>query len=334
VYQRRRARLLLILLIVGSLVLVTIDFRSGEEAGDGPLDRMRGVITTVFRPVQDGLATLVRPLGNATSSVTDLFAVRSENQRLRDRLDQLEERHQSATDLERENAELRDLLGLRDRSGLDTVAARTVALAPSNFEWTITIDVGRNAGVERNMPVISGDGLVGRVIQVEGNAARVLLAIDPNFHAAARVADSGEIGSVVGRGADPMLFTPLDPEAEMEVGDELVTSSYDGGVYPSGIPIGTVGSVGDTATRLIREAEIRPFVDFTRLHHVLVVLNEPVEDLPPLQTPDDDDFIAPDVDPTLDPEVFENREDDEDGDDEDGDDEDGEDEDGDDGDGD
>ena len=310
-YQRRRARLLLIVLIIGSLVLVTIDFRSGEEDGEGPLDRVRGVVTTVFRPVQDGLATLVRPLGNATSSVTDLFAVRSENQQLRQRLDQLEQRHRSTTDLERENTELRDLLGLRDRSGLETVAGRTVALAPSNFEWTITIDVGRNSGVERNMPVISGDGLVGRVIQVEGNAARVLLAIDPNFHAAARVADSGEVGSVVGRGADPMLFTPLDPEAELEVGDELVTSSYDGGVYPGGIPIGTIGSVGDTATRLVREAEIRPYVDFTRLHHVLVVLNEPVEDLPPLQTPDDDDFTPPDVDPNLDPEVFENDEDDE-----------------------
>jgi hypothetical protein len=102
-----------------------------------------------------------------------------------------------------------------------------------------------------------------------------------------------------------------------------VTSSYDGGVYPERHPDRDRRDVGDTATRLVREAEIRPFVDFTRLHHVLVVLNEPVEDLPPLQTPDDDDFIAPDVDPTLDPEVFENREDDEDDEDEgDGDDED------------
>jgi rod shape-determining protein MreC len=300
VYQRRRARLLLIVLIIGSLVLVTIDFRTGEDGGDGMLDRARGVVTTVFRPVQDGLTTLVRPLGNATSSVTDLFSVRADNQRLRDRLDQLEERRRSATDLERENEELRELLGLRDRSGLETVAGRTVALAPSNFEWTITIDVGSNDGVARNMPVISGDGLVGRVIQVEANASRVLLAIDPNAHAAARIADSGEVGSVVGRGADPMLFTPLDPEAEIEEGDELVTSSYDGGVYPGGIPIGTVAGIGGTVTRL--------------------VLSEPVQDLPPLQTPDDDDFAPPDVETTLDPEVFENGdEDDEDEEDDDGD---------------
>ena len=304
-YQRRRARLLLIVLIIGALVLVTVDFRSGQDGGDGMLDRVRGTVTTVFRPVQDGLATLVRPLGNAASSVTDLFSVRAENQQLRQRLERLEERRRSTTDLERENAELRELLGLRDRSGLETVAARTVALAPSNFEWTITVDVGRNDGIERNMPVISGDGLVGRVIQVEANAARVLLAIDPNFGAAARVADTGEVGRVVGRGADPMLFTPLDPDAELSEGDELVTSSYDGGIYPGGIPIGSVGEVGDAATRLVREAQIRPFVDFTRLHHVLVVVSAPVEDLPPLQTPDDDAFTPPDVDPTLDPDVFE-----------------------------
>jgi rod shape-determining protein MreC len=306
VFQRRRARLVLIVLIIAALVLVTIDFRAGDGAGDGPLDRVRGVVTTIFRPVQDGLVTLVRPVGNAASSVTDIFSVRSENERLRAQVESLSERHRSVDDLERENDELRDLLAIRDRGQLETVAARTVALGPSYFEWTVTVDVGTEDGVERGMPVINGDGLVGRVFQVTPTASRVLLAIDPNFASASRVVASGQVGTVGGRGADPMLFNPLDPEADIEVGDELVTASYDGGAFPGGIPIGAVAEVGDTGTRLSKDVQIRPFVNFTRLDHLLIVVQRPVDDIPPLDEAEDEEvFERPDVEATLEPEEVE-----------------------------
>jgi rod shape-determining protein MreC len=318
VYQRRRARILLALLVLTSLVLITISFR---EDDDGALGGLRGVLTTVFQPVQDGLATVLRPIGDATSGIGEVFRTRSENQRLRRELEVVSERHRSLTDVERENAELRELIGLRDRADLDTIAARTVALAPSNFEWTITIDAGSEDGVERGMPVINGRGLVGRVIQVTPNASRVLLAIDLEFGAAARVAVNGETGTISGRGGDPMLFQPLDPEAPIEVGDEIVTAPYRGGVFPGGIPIGTVAEVSDPTTRLTREVEVSPFVDFTRLHHVLVVVDAPIGEIPPMEGSPDIDFTPPDVAPMLDPDALED-EDDEDDEDEDEDDED------------
>ena len=321
-FQRRRARLVLILLIVSALVLVTVDFRASEEEGDGALDRVRGVVTTVFRPIQDGLTTLVRPLGDAASSVTEVFSLRSENERLRAQVESLSERHRSVDDLERENAELRELLAIGDRGQLETVTARTVALGPSYFEWTVTIDVGTDDGVRRGMPVINGDGLVGRVFQTTPSASRVLLAIDPNFFAASRIVEVGEVGNLNGRGGDPMLFNPIEPEAEIEVGDELVTSSYDGGSFPGGIPVGLVADVDATATGLTQEVQIRPFVNFTRLDHVLVVVQEPIEEIPPLDEVDEDEddvFERPDVEATLDPEEIEAAEE---GDEDDGDDED------------
>jgi rod shape-determining protein MreC len=302
VYQRRRARLLLVLLVLTALVLVTVDFRAGE---DGPLHRLRGVATSVFQPIQDGLVTVVRPIGDLAGGVGDLFRTRSENDRLRAQVESLQERRRSTVDLQRENEELRGLLEVRDRGQLETIAARTVALGPSNFEWTITIDVGSEDGVERDMPVINGDGLVGRVIQVTPNASRVLLTIDPNFGAAARVSRHGETGTVDGRGGDPLVFRPLDPEIDLEVGDEIVTSTYQGGVFPGGIRIGTVSAVDDVANRLAREFQVQPFVDFTRLHHVLVVVNAPVGELPPLSGTPDVDFSPPDVEPTVDPEAGE-----------------------------
>jgi rod shape-determining protein MreC len=278
-YQRRRTRILIGVLLFIALLLITLDVRAGD---DGILDRLRGTATGVLQPVQDGFSTLVRPLGSATDGVRELFSLRSENAELRDRVEDLEQRRRVVSDLERENRELQGLLDLEERLGFDTVAARTVALAPSSFEWTITIDVGSNDGVARDMPVIAGPGLVGRVIQVTPTASRVLLAIDPNFSAASRAARTGEIGSISGRGSDPMLLQPLEPGADIQRGDEIVTSSFAGGVFPGGIPIGVVADEGDTTARLTRSITVLPYVDFTRLHHVLVVLSAPVEPVPPL----------------------------------------------------
>jgi rod shape-determining protein MreC len=300
-YQRRKARALLAVLLLVAFVLVTIDFRSGGDDRDGPLDRLRGAVTAVVRPIQDGVTTVVRPVGDAVGGVTDVFSVRSENERLRAQLDTLAERRRSATDLERENAELRQLLGLRDRAELETVGARTVALGATNFEWTITLDVGTSDGVQRNMPVIDGDGLVGRVIDATPNAASVLLAIDPNFSLVVRTAEDGETGTVTGRGGEPLAFAPIDPDVEFEVGQELVTSSYDGSAYPAGIPIGTIAEVGEATTSLTREVAVRPFVDYTRLHEVLVIVDAPVQPLPPFRDSDDLEFTPPDVEPFADP---------------------------------
>lgn len=295
-HQQRRSRVLLGVLLFTALVLVTIDFRGGDE---GPVDRLRDGITVIMYPIQDGVATLVRPFGDLGSGVRDLISTRAENQRLRERIAILEQRRSSAIDLARENDGLRDLLRMRDRTELETVTARTVALAPSSFEWTITIDVGAVDGVERDMPVLDGDGLVGRVIQVTPDAARVLLSIDPNFSAASRTARTGEIGPIDGRGGDPMVMRPLDPDADIQVGDEIVTSSYQGGVFPAGIPIGTVSEVVDTGSRLTREVLVSPFVDFTRLDQVLVVLSRPIEDLPPFAGTEGIEFTPPPVVTTL-----------------------------------
>lgn len=292
-FQRRRAGILLAVIVFASLVLITFDFRGDDE---GPLERLRSGVGTVLQPFQDGVTTLVTPLGETTERIGELFRIRTENQQLRDRVAELEERTASRTDLRRENRELRELLEIADRTELDTVAARVVALAPSNFEWTVTIDVGTDDGVTRGMPVISGDGLVGRIIQSSPGASRVLLAIDPNFAAAARTARVGEVGTIAGRGSDPILLRLLDPEADVEPGDEIVTASYDHGVFPAGIPIGEVREVIDGQGRLYREAQVRPYVNFARLHHVMVVRTDEITPLPPFDPGDDIDLQVPELD--------------------------------------
>lgn len=297
-YNRRRARILLAVLVLLALVLVTVDFRSDGASGDGPLGRLRGVASTVFGPVQDGLATIVSPIGRSLSGIGDVFDARAENAQLRAQLERLEERRLSYDDVLRENEELRELLEIEERSDLQTRAAQVIATGPSNFEWTVTLDVGTSHGVARDMPVVNGDGLVGRVIQATADTSRVLLAVDPSFQAAAAHAQSGETGQVQGNGSEPLVYRPLDPEAELEVGDEIVTSRYSNGVFPAGIPIGTVESVGDAPGLLTRTVQVRPWVDFTRLQTVLVVLYEPARDLPGDELEGGLEFDRPDVPPT------------------------------------
>lgn len=291
-FHRSRARIVLAALVASALILVTIDFRGeGEEGG---LDRLRGVTTTVLQPIQNGARWLVSPFSDVSENVGELFSLRSQNAALRERVEHLESRSRTRTDLERENRDLQALVAIDERTSLDTVAARVVALSPSNFEWTITIDAGSDAGVARDMPVINGDGLVGRVIQVTANSARVLLAIDPNFSAAARSARIGEVGTLDGRGGDPLLLSFLDPEAAVELGDEIVTSSYQGGVFPAGIPIGTITELPESQAPFTREARVNPFVDFTRLDHVLVVRTSQTEPIPPFESTEGIEFSRPD----------------------------------------
>lgn len=296
-YQRRRARVLLAVLVLLALVLVTVDFRTGGSEGDGPLGWARGAVSSVLGPIQEGLATIVRPIGNAVGTFSDVFQLRAENERLRARLQALEQRRVSYEDVVRQNAELRELLDLQEAASMDAVSARVIDLGSSNFDWTITIDVGESDGVERDMIVINGDGLVGRVIQVTNSHARVLLTIDPNFGAPARVARNAEAGPITGAGGKPLVFSPFNPEAEIEAGDEIVTSQYSNSSFPSGIPIGTVEDPGDPAGLLTRLVTVRPFVDFSRLDVVLVVLRNPEEPIFPDRLPADLPFNPPLVRP-------------------------------------
>ena len=159
--QRRRARVVLAVLVLASLVLVTADFRTEG----GPLDGLRGAATSVLEPVQRGLSAVASPVVDVFTNAGELWSIRADNEQLRDRVEALEERQLSTDAIERENDRLRALLELREANDWETVTASTVAFTPSNFEWTITIDVGAADGVEEDMPVVEGSGLVGKVIQ-------------------------------------------------------------------------------------------------------------------------------------------------------------------------
>jgi len=270
-------------LVVTAVLLITLDFRDD----DGITDAARDTASAGFEPFERGLNRLLSPLRGFADGVRDIVATRSENRQLRVEVEDLRERRRAFADLEREITELRMLLDYRTASGLETRTARVIAVSPSNFEWTMTIDVGEQDGVLRGMAVVNGDGLVGRVLSTTATASRVLLVVDPNFSVAARTAGAASNGVIDGRGTEPMRFDPLDPRASVREGEEVVTSTFPGSAVPAGIPVGRIVTTDAAGSRLTTVHDVRPFVDVVRLDHVLVVLLPPAEQVPLFEDSDD-----------------------------------------------
>ena len=275
--RSRRLRLLLIVLIVASLAIITIDYRS---KGNGPFERIGHVALTILSPIQHGLGTIFRPIGNFFAGFTEVPSLRARVSALQRQNAELRAGQNTITDIERENESLRRLLGLRDRYNLNTLQAQVIGVSPSNFERTVFIDRGSRAGVRKDMPVIAGDGLIGRVIRVGPSTSEILLLIDRTSAVASRLAPGGQTGLLEGDGSDVPRLEMFNPDANVAVGDRVVTSGYDKGLYPPGIPIGTVVSAPPAQSNLSRVVTIQPYVDFSTLDYVLLVIGQSVAPTP------------------------------------------------------
>jgi rod shape-determining protein MreC len=274
--HQRPSRTVLVLLLLACFTVITLDARGGA---DSPLDPARSVVGTVVGPVEAGAAAVVRPFTavprffRTTGSLrADVARLEAENASLRGRLET------SAVDRNRA-AELDGLLASSRRTGYALVPARVVALGPAqSFSHTVTIDAGRNEGVLPDMTVLSNDGLVGRVIRSDRTTATVLLIVDAESVVGGRLASSMEVGFLRGRGdagdTGRLDLDLVDDSASPGKDDVLVTwGSRRGAPYVAGIPIGRVRAVYSSPRQLSKQAVIEPFVDFTSLDLVGVVVD-------------------------------------------------------------
>ena len=283
---RRRSRTLLAVLVLVSLVLITIDYRQGDGGAVAAIQR--GALT-VFGPVAEGFGEVVRPIGGFFSGIGSLGSLRDENAALKQDLQDIRERQVSMADLQRENDQLRAQLGMRDRLGYTTTAARVIAQPPTSIERSVLLDVGADNGLLPGMAVMNEFGLVGKLTEVTASNARVELLTSPNARYGVRVADSGETGLLTGSGANPFQLELLDKEAEVATDAQIVTQTFTGTSIPDGIPVGVVEARRGQASRF---HSVRPYVDFTRLTLVQVVLDFPIQ---PSELPEEDRVPAPDL---------------------------------------
>lgn len=262
---------MLLVFLALAVVVITLDYRLGPG---GPLQRAKDFSVTLVAPVQRGFTTIFRPVGNFFSSIGELGSLRSENAELEDALEQAEADVREAESLVDENRRLREFLDLEQSWVVsERVTARVIAAAPKNLNWAAIIDKGRTDGIRPDMAVIAPEGLVGKVYSVTSHQATILYLIDSRGAAGARVDGGRDTGIVHGNGAgEPLTFEYVSVNAEAEEDDRVVTSGYDGGIFPAGIPIGFIVDVGGDARQATKEIDVEPYVDFTTLDFVQVLV--------------------------------------------------------------
>ncbi|MCZ4497924.1 MAG: rod shape-determining protein MreC [Marmoricola sp.] len=263
------------LLVLAALTVITLDARAGA---DSPLDPVRSAVGSVVGPLEDVTATATRPFADATgffrsnkSLRGDIATLAAENSRLRGEV--------SSTPLDRKRlTELDALTRTSAETGYSLVAARVIAMGPvQSFSRTVTIDAGTSSGITKDMTVLNNDGLVGRVVQVSRSTATVLLITDTESVVGGRLGTNSEIGFLRGRGSigdtGRLTLELVDNAVVPSRNDVVVTWGSENGVpYVAGIPVGRVESVVSSPRQSSRQAVIRPFVDFTALDVVGVVV--------------------------------------------------------------
>ena len=265
--RTRKVRVLLIVLLLASIALVTIDVRSH---GNGPLSKIGNAVASVLGPLQDGIAQLTRPIGNFFAGFTEVGSLKSQIRHLKEQMALMQQDQGRIATILADNIGLRRTLGLKQQIGFKTETAEVIGRGPSNFEQALIIDAGTSRGVRRGMAVISADGLVGRITDASSQTSTVLLVVDSRSSVAARLATNHEVGTVDGKGSKELEFRLLDPNAPVLADEEVVTTG-ESGIFPSRITIGKITRVDAAGGNPTRLAYVKPAVDFTSLEFVLVV---------------------------------------------------------------
>jgi rod shape-determining protein MreC len=274
-----RRRLVVGVLVLASLVLISLSFRSGES---GPLSGVQSAGATVLRPFAVGFERVAQPFRDVYAWADSLLSAQSEADELREEVRELRQRAIQSEFALQENVYLRRLLryldGPRFPDDFQPVAAEVVSRPAGAFTQAIVVAAGSDNGVRVNDPVVTADGLVGLVTRVTAGTARIQLLTDEEAAVSAVDLRTGAPGIVLhARGTrETLVLDRVRKQDVVRVGDEVVTSGWRAGplssLYPKGIPIGKVTSVGQTDTDLFQQVQVDSFVDFGTLDAVLVLV--------------------------------------------------------------
>jgi rod shape-determining protein MreC len=259
-------------LVAACLLLLTLQMRGYGSAA-------RDVFAVVTAPIQTGLAKASRATFGLWATYLDWKNVRAENRRLREEVQELRVQGLRVTETSDENRRLRRLLALQEHLPLTTLSGEVIAREWGGWIRSLTVNRGRGDNVPRLTAVISPSGLIGRVVDVRPGVSIVQVLTDPTSTVGAHVLRTRTPGIVEGdpRGTLRFKFMARDG-ASIQSGDVLVTAGQ-GGLFPRGIPIGTVRTIDNRGAALFHYAEITPAVDFARVDEVLLVTGDAQRDL-------------------------------------------------------
>ena len=268
-----RTRLLLIILIVTSLFLITLDLR-----GVAVLDGARQGTQTILSPFQRAGNVVLSPFKSFISDVTHLGRTRNQIEKLRADNAKLKGQLLNRKNADAQLKQLKSILDLAGTAGYKVVNVRVISQGSSqSFTQTVTIDSGSNAGIKKNMTVLSQTGIAGVVKDVYPTTALVMLATDPSFKIGVRIAGTQQIGILSGRGSRSGALQLLDNLTTVTVGDILLArGSVANRPFVPGVPVGYVTAVDNSAGEIAQSGAVRYYTNFGSLGVLAVVVGAPV----------------------------------------------------------
>jgi rod shape-determining protein MreC len=265
------------LALLATISMVSDRRTPGERDPDLPW--WQGVVLDAAAPFQKLIAAPVDGARGLWNGYLNLFGVNQENQRLRERIAELEEENLQYREALVASGHLRHVADMRDDFEIPMLPSEVVGLDVSPWFRSVLVDRGTSHGVQAGNPVITSEGVVGLVTAASGHAAKTMLLLDRQSAIDGIVQRSRSRGMVRGTGTGELEFEFVVRGGDVQESDVVITSGL-GGVYPKGLRIGEVVAVSDPGGRLMQTATIRPAVDFGKLEQVFLMLRRgPIMDL-------------------------------------------------------
>ena len=280
---RQRAPWWLFALLALNFGLMTYDARDA----DTKQRKIRSLAQMVMYPVQRGTSGGAGWFGGFFGKIGDLRRASTENQQLRKQVEDMQAELRDSRERVAEAQRLEQLLKLTESTEYKTAAAHIIARDPSMWFDSVTIDKGRWAGVEVNMPVVSAGGIVGRVVSTSPLSAQVMLLTDEKSGAGAVVGQVGQstaMGSVKGMGESGLLDMRYVSGLEKVQTGDIVTTTGQDGIYPAGYRVGEVIEVRPGSATQALTIRLRPTAGLERLKEVAVLMYRPPQRIEPDQT--------------------------------------------------
>lgn len=256
-------------------VILVIVLMHGTAKNTYKIPFAEGLVRIVFTPVEQAVSKLAYGVNDWFSFAVKIMNVYRDNEALRQEVDQLRQDNIKLTELTAENLRLQAFLDYKKNAPrFDLVTATVIGREPGTWFSTIVINRGADSGLTKDMSVITPQGLVGHIVSVYDTSAKVMLILDPRSAVGGLVQrpESRVTGIVVGQAqaASVPHMTNLARESDVIKGDIIITSGL-GGIFPKGIPVGEVYDVKNEEGGLLKYAEIKTAVDFSKLEEVLVI---------------------------------------------------------------
>lgn len=238
------------------------------------LSPVEGIIRNIVSPVENIINRTINGVQGTFGSVLSIGEIKKENKRLTEQVTKLQADTIKLHEFELQNIRLKEMLNFKDslNSNFNLEPATVIARNPSNWFETITINKGESDGVQKNMAVVTGKGLVGSVINTSANSAVVLLIVDNSSAVGGLVQINRTPGVLegVGDGSGNLKMSYLAKNAPIRLNQTVISSGL-GGIFPKGLPIGKLTKIAKESNGLEMYALVRPFADFNRLEEVFVV---------------------------------------------------------------